>query len=78
MTGRKVTVRGWVYNRTGKGKLQFIKLREGTGIAQCVAFKKDMDEAQFEVARSLPQESSIVITGSVRADEPGPRYARRL
>lgn len=70
--GQEVTLRGWVYNRTGKGKLQFIKLRDGSGIAQCVAFKPDMDEAQFEVAKSLPQESSIVITGSVRADERAP------
>ena len=36
--GQQVTLRGWVYNRTDKGKLQFIQLRDGTGVAQCVAF----------------------------------------
>ena len=70
--GQEVSVRGWVYNRTGKGKLQFIKLRDGTGVLQCVAFKKDMDEAVFELARSLSQESSVVVTGTVRADERAP------
>lgn len=70
--GQQVMVRGWVYNRTGKGKLQFIKLRDGTGVAQCVAFKKDMDEAQFEIAEHVSQESSVIITGTVRKDERAP------
>jgi asparaginyl-tRNA synthetase len=69
---QEVTVRGWVYDRTDKGKLQFIRLRDGTGQAQCVAFKRDMDEAQFEIAKTLTQESAISITGSVRADERAP------
>ncbi len=70
--GQEVTVRGWVYNKTGKGKLHFIQLRDGTGIVQCVAFKKDMSEADFEAANTLTQESSIIITGIVRADERAP------
>ena len=32
--GEKVTLSGWVYNKTGKGKLQFIMLRDGTGVIQ--------------------------------------------
>lgn len=70
--GQEVTVRGWVYNRTDKGKLQFILLRDGTGQAQCVAFKKELDEAQFEIASKLSQESSVIITGTVRADGRAP------
>ena len=70
--GQEVILRGWVYNRTDKGKLQFIQLRDGTGITQCVAFKKDMDAAQFEVAGKLTQESSVIITGSVRKDDRAP------
>jgi asparaginyl-tRNA synthetase len=70
--GKEVILRGWVYNRTGKGKLQFIKLRDGTGVAQCVAFQKDMDEADFELVKTLSQESSIVVTGAVRADDRAP------
>ncbi len=70
--GQEVTVRGWVYNRTDKGKLQFIQLRDGTGLAQCVAFKKDMDEGEFEIAGKLTQESAVIITGSVRKDDRAP------
>lgn len=70
--GQNVTVRGWVYNRTGKGKLQFVQLRDGSGVVQCVAFKKEMDEAVFESIKSLTQESSVVVTGSVRADDRAP------
>lgn len=72
--GQKVTVRGWVYNRTGKGRLQFILLRDGSGQAQCVAFKKEMEPAEFDIARGLSQESSVIITGMVRADERAPGY----
>ena len=70
--GQEVTLRGWVYDRTDKGKLQFIQLRDGTGIVQCVAFKKEMDEAEFEIAGKLTQESSIIVTGPVRADPRAP------
>lgn len=72
--GQEVQVRGWVYDRTDKGRLQFIKLRDGSGIAQCVAFKKEMPEADFETAGKLTQESSVIITGSVRKDERAPGY----
>ena len=72
--GQQVTVRGWVYNRTGKGRLQFILLRDGSGQAQCVAFKKEMAPDEFEIARGLSQESSVIITGAVRADERAPGY----
>ncbi|MBI5667564.1 MAG: asparagine--tRNA ligase [Chloroflexi bacterium] len=70
--GQEVTLRGWVYNRTDKGKLQFIQLRDGTGIAQCVAFRKEMAEAEFEIASKLTQESSIIVTGAVRKDDRAP------
>lgn len=72
--GQEIMVRGWVYDRTDKGKLQFIKLRDGSGIAQCVAFKKELDEAQFEIAGKLTQESALVITGTVRKDERAPGF----
>jgi asparaginyl-tRNA synthetase len=39
---------------------------------QCVAFKKDMTPDEFEIASRLSQESSVIITGEVRADERAP------
>jgi asparaginyl-tRNA synthetase len=70
--GRTVTVNGWVHNRTDKGKLQFIQLRDGSGVVQTVAFQKDLPEAAFAAARSLTQESSVSATGLVRADARAP------
>ncbi len=55
--GQEVTLRGWVYHKTGKGKLQFIQLRDGTGIVQCVVFKGNVSEEVFENAKDLTQES---------------------
>ncbi len=70
--GQEVTLNGWVHDTTGKGKLQFIKLRDGSGIVQCVVFKPNVAEDIFETAKSLTQESSIRIVGTVRAEERAP------
>jgi len=70
--GAEATLRGWVYNKRSSGKLQFILLRDGTGIIQCVAFKGNFTPAQFEMLDRLTQESSITVSGKVRKDERAP------
>lgn len=70
--GQEVTVRGWVYHRTHKGKLVFLLVRDGYGFVQCVAFKNDLDEELFDQVTRLPQESSVVVSGVVRADPRAP------
>ncbi len=70
--GQEVTVQGWVYNRTDKGKLVFLLVRDGTGFVQCVAFKGDLSEDVFDQLTRLPQESSVIITGPVRQDKRAP------
>ncbi|MBN1178408.1 MAG: asparagine--tRNA ligase [Anaerolineae bacterium] len=70
--GQEVNLQGWLYNRTDKGKLQFLLVRDGTGFAQCVVFKKDVPESVFDAACSLTQESSIIVTGVIRQDERAP------
>ncbi|HXF43106.1 MAG TPA: asparagine--tRNA ligase [Pyrinomonadaceae bacterium] len=69
--GETVTLKGWLYNSRSSGKLIFLQLRDGTGIVQCVVFKGN-DEALFEKAKSLGQESSLIITGTVREDSRSP------
>ncbi len=71
-TGKEVTLAGWVYHKTEKGKLVFIQLRDGTGTIQCVVFKKNVSEEVFEAAKALTQESSVYISGIPRADERAP------
>ncbi len=70
--GKEVTLKGWLHNRSSKGKLHFLQVRDGTGIIQCVVFKGDVDEATFVEADHLPQETSLEITGAVRADKRSP------
>ena len=70
--GETVTLRGWVYHRTRKGKLVFLRFRDGTGICQCVVFKPNVSEEVFEHARSVTQESSVVVTGTVREESRAP------
>jgi len=72
LVGEKVTLRGWVVNKTEKGKLIFIILRDGTGIVQLVFSKNNIEQETFENAKMLTQESSIEISGSVRADDRAP------
>ena len=69
---QEVTLTGWVYNRTDKGKLVFLLVRDGYGFIQCVAFKGDLDPELFDRLIRLPQESSVSITGIVRADPRAP------
>jgi len=70
--GEEVTIRGWLYLKTGKGKLQFLRVRDGTGIVQCVAFRPDIGDDLFEETKRLGQESSISVTGIVKADQRAP------
>ncbi len=70
--GQEVTLQGWLYNRTDKGKLQFLQVRDGTGFIQCVVFQKDVPEEVFAAAARLTQESSLIVTGVVRQDPRAP------
>src|SRR5574341_1455133 len=70
--GHEVTVKGWVYNRTDKGKLCFLLVRDGSGFVQCVAFKGDLEPEVFDKVMRLPQESAVIITGAVREDKRAP------
>ncbi|MBC7255283.1 MAG: asparagine--tRNA ligase [Chloroflexi bacterium] len=70
--GREVTVRGWLYNKTDKGRLQFLLVRDGTGLIQAVAFQREIAPEAFEAALRVTQESSIIVTGMVRRDARAP------
>src|SRR5262245_52647078 len=70
--GREVTLRGWLAGRRSSGKLHFLQVRDGTGTIQCVMAKADVPPDVFTLADHLPQESSLVVTGSVRADPRSP------
>jgi asparaginyl-tRNA synthetase len=64
--GNTVTIKGWLYNRRSSGKIHFLSVRDGTGFLQVVMGKKNVDEATFQKADHLGQESAIVVTGTVQ------------
>lgn len=71
--GDVVRVRGWVYNqRKSSSKLRFLVLRDGTGIVQATTFKPNCGEEVFERAKTLTQESSVIVTGEVRQEPRAP------
>jgi asparaginyl-tRNA synthetase len=70
--GQRVTVRGWLYQSTPKGKLLFLRLRDGTGITQAVAYRPEVGDELFDRLAHLGQESSLIVTGTVRANDRAP------
>jgi asparaginyl-tRNA synthetase len=67
-TGREVTLAGWLYNSRASGKIQFLIIRDGTGLCQCIVEKGKVSEKLFDELKHLGQESSLTVTGVVRAD----------
>jgi asparaginyl-tRNA synthetase len=70
--GQVVRIPGWLYNLRRSGKIVFPQLRDGTGLMQCVAVKSALPEEMFETIKNLTQESSIIVTGQVRAEQRAP------
>jgi asparaginyl-tRNA synthetase len=72
LVGQPVLTRGWVMTTRSSGKIAFVSLRDGTGYLQVVLSKKDVPEAAWAACASLTQETSVEVTGTVRADARAP------
>ena len=70
--GETVLVQGWLHNRRSSGKIHFLTVRDGSGFIQAVMSKSVVGDEAFERADHLGQESSIILKGSVRADQRAP------
>ena len=67
--GREVTLHGWLYNSRASGKILFLIVRDGTGLCQSIVEKGKVPDEVFEQLKRLGQESSLSVTGTIRADE---------
>ncbi|TAH38649.1 MAG: asparagine--tRNA ligase [Planctomycetota bacterium] len=76
--GQDARLRGWVYNLRDKGRILFLLVRDGSAIAQGVIARGEVPDAAFEAARQLTQESSVELSGSVRADARAPGGAELI
>ena len=70
--GQVVTIRGWLYNKRSSGKIRFLLIRDGTGIIQSVVVKGEVEPEAFNATEILTQESSLEVSGTVRADARAP------
>ena len=69
---QQVTIKGWLYASTRKGKLMFARLRDGSGMTQGVAYRPEIGDELFEELKRLGQESSVIVTGTVRENGRAP------
>ena len=67
--GNEVTIKGWLYNKRSSKGIQFLVLRDGTGLVQSVVSEGEVDSTSWSVAEEATQESAIAIVGRVVRDE---------
>lgn len=63
--GKKVTLAGWVHDTRVLGGINFVLIRDRTGIGQVTAIKKKVSEKLLKTIESLRQEDVIVVEGKV-------------
>ncbi|HCN59733.1 asparagine--tRNA ligase [Mammaliicoccus fleurettii] len=66
---QEVTIGAWIANKRSSGKIAFLQLRDGTGFMQGVVVKAEVSEDIFKLAKSLTQETSVFVTGTITEDE---------
>jgi len=67
-----VTVRGWVVTTRSSGKIAFLVARDGSGTVQAVFPRNEVGEEVWERFQALTQETSVAVSGLVRADARSP------
>src|SRR5213076_3457443 len=70
--GEEITIKGWLHNRRSSGKIHFLTVRDGTGFIQAVMSKAAVGDEMFKAADHLSQETSVIVTGTARADARAP------
>lgn len=65
--GQEVTLSGWLTNSRSSGPIMFLELRDGSGFIQAIVNKAEVAEAVWTDAEKLTQESSLAVTGLVKA-----------
>src|SRR5688572_6496043 len=67
-----VTVRGWVAHLRSSGKVAFVVVRDGSGTMQAVVVRSVVPSESWDTFGTLTIESSVAVTGEVRADARAP------
>lgn len=72
LTDNEVEVKGWLVNKRTVGGVQFLIVRDGTGIIQATVHRDEVEDRIFENAEELTQESSLILRGIVKEDRRAP------
>lgn len=72
LVGKDVLIKGWIVTRRSSGGVQFMLVRDGTGVIQATVHKDKVNAKVFETADKLTQESSVKINGTVVEDKRAP------
>ncbi|RLI18875.1 asparagine--tRNA ligase [Candidatus Bathyarchaeota archaeon] len=72
LTEKEVELKGWLVTKRSSGGVQFLVIRDGTGMIQATVHKEDVAEKVFSDVEKLTQESSIIIKGVVKEDKRAP------
>ncbi len=70
--GQTIELKGWAYHHRSSGKIKFLVLRDGTGYCQCVFAKGACDDESFNGFEQITQESTVSVSGAVRAEPRSP------
>jgi asparaginyl-tRNA synthetase len=70
--GQRVTLSGWLENKRSSGKIAFLQVRDGSGTVQAVASRAGLPEAAWADVARAAQESTVRLTGTVKADPRAP------
>ena len=70
--GKEITLKGWAYNFRSSGKIYFLQFRDGTGRVQVVYSASELPAEQWEALQKIRIESSVEVTGIVKAEPRSP------
>ena len=66
--GQEISIGAWVTNKRSSGKIAFLQIRDGSHYFQGIVLKNDVGEELFDVAKSLTQETSLIVKGIIQED----------
>lgn len=69
MDGRRVGLAGWVHETRVFGKINFVILRDRSGLVQVIFKEGETPEELLQKAKSLVKETAVVVEGAVRASK---------
>ncbi|MCW4011885.1 MAG: asparagine--tRNA ligase [Candidatus Bathyarchaeota archaeon] len=70
--GAEVKLRGWIYTSRSSGGIQFLEVRDGSGVIQCTLNKRSIDEETFNNVEKYPLETSLELKGKIKKDDRAP------